>query len=267
MIDGVAGTVLTVDDLAARLARVPRRTALFTDFDGTLAPIVTDPATARPAPGTVEALDALTTRYRRVGVLSGRPLDYLAPLLPATVDIGALYGLEQRVGGQRTEHPGADRWRAVVTTVATEAAQALAAYDGVGIEAKGLSLTLHVRRAPQHLAAVVAFAADAARRHGLEAREAKASVELHPPVAVDKGTLLTRWADGADVVAFFGDDLGDLAAFSALGDLAARLGIEAYRVVVLGRETPVAVRAVADVLLEDPAALAALLQRLVTAAS
>lgn len=259
--------MLTVDELVARLVRVPRRTALFTDFDGTVAPIVTDPAAARPEPGTVEALDTLASTYRRVGVLSGRPLDYLAPLLPGTVDIGALYGLEQRVGGLRAEHPEAGRWRAVVTAVAAEAEGALAPYDGVGIEAKGLSLTLHVRRAPQHLAAVMAYAADAARRHGLDAREAKASVELHPPVAIDKGTLLTRWASGAEVVAFFGDDLGDLAAFAALRELTDRLGTETYRVVVLGPETPVAVRASADVVLDDPAALAALLQRLVTAAS
>lgn len=259
--------MLTADELVARLARAPRHTALFTDFDGTLAPIVTDPAAARPEPGTVEALDTLASTYRRVGVLSGRPLDYLVPLLPDTVDIGALYGLEQRVGGLRAEHPDAGRWRAVVTALAAEAERALAPYDGVAIEAKGLSLTLHVRRAPHHLDAVMAYAADAARRHGLDAREAKASVELHPPVAIDKGTLLTRWASGAEVVAFFGDDLGDLAAFTAVAELAERPGTETYRVVVLGRETPAAVRAVADAVLDDPAALRALLQRLVTAAS
>ena len=82
--------MLSPDDLAARLARTPGRTALFTDFDGTLAPIVTDPATARPAPGAIEALARLAGRYRRVAVVSGRPLEFLDPVVPDAVDIGAL---------------------------------------------------------------------------------------------------------------------------------------------------------------------------------
>ena len=44
----------------------PDRTALLTDFDGTISPIVDDPAAARPLPGAVDALHALPGRYRRV---------------------------------------------------------------------------------------------------------------------------------------------------------------------------------------------------------
>jgi trehalose 6-phosphate phosphatase len=48
-----------VDDLSrvvVELRADPPRTALLLDFDGTLAPIVEDPAAAVPLPGTVEAL-------------------------------------------------------------------------------------------------------------------------------------------------------------------------------------------------------------------
>ena len=74
--------MLTVDELVARLIRVPRHTALFTDFDGTNAPIVTDPAAARPEPGTVEALATLASTSQRDGVLSGQPLGHPTPPLP-----------------------------------------------------------------------------------------------------------------------------------------------------------------------------------------
>jgi trehalose 6-phosphate phosphatase len=260
--------VLPADDLLLRLRRIPRGTALFTDFDGTLSPIVADPAAARPAPGAVEALTALSGHYRRVAVLSGRPLAYLAPLLPDVVDIAALYGLEHRIQGATGRHPEAERWQPVIAALSVEAADALTGLDGVTVEQKGLSLTLHFRNAVQHADAVAAFATAAASRHGLHDRPAKASVELHPPVAVDKGTVLRDWATGARVVAFFGDDVGDLTAFAALRALAAgAAAVEAYCVAVIGEETPPEVRAGADAELDGPPAVADLLQRLVTAAS
>jgi len=257
--------MLTPDQLADRLLRAPARTALFTDFDGTLSPIVADPATARPAPGAVEALTVLARRYRRVAVLSGRPLSFLEGWLPDPIDIGGLYGLEQRVAGHHAEHPDGARWRPVVAAAAAEAEQRLAHLAGVTVEPKGLSLTLHFRNEPAHAPAVLAFAHDAAARHGLHPRDAKASVELHPPVEIDKGTLLRSWATGAGVVAFFGDDLGDLAAFHAVRSLARDHGIEAHNVVVLGAETPPAVRAAADAELDGPHAVATLFQRLAAA--
>jgi len=257
--------VLTPDDLMARLGRAPARTALFTDFDGTLAPIVTDPAAARPAPGAVEALVRIAGRYRRVAVVSGRPLAFLDPMLPAAVDIGALYGLEQRVAGVRREHPDAAPWRVVVAGLAERAAHQLAGLSGVHVEAKGISLTLHYRNGPAHEAAVVAFAHEAATTTGLHARPAKASVELHPPVAVDKGTLLQQWSAGAEIVAFFGDDVGDLAAFGAVHELAGRPGVEGYAVAVAGDETPDEVRDAADAVLDGSEAVVALLQRLAAA--
>ena len=64
---------LSVTELLAPLRDDPRGTGVFTDFDGTLAPIVDDPASALPLPGVVDALEALAGRYGRVGVISGRP--------------------------------------------------------------------------------------------------------------------------------------------------------------------------------------------------
>ena len=84
---------------------------------------------------------------------------------------------------------------------------------------KGLSVTLHYREHPEAADAVRAWAEGQAARSGLELRTAKMSIELHPPVATDKGAVVMGLAEGLDNVCFLGDDVGDLPAFAALDRL------------------------------------------------
>lgn len=251
-------------DAVALLSADPSQTALLCDFDGTLAPIVAEPSAARPCAGAGAALDALSGRYARVAVISGRPLAFLEPLLPLTIDIGALYGLQRRSSGVRWEHPEAPAWRRVVASVAQRASRDLVS-AGVVVEDKGLSLTLHTRRAPQGHEQAAAWAGAVAAKTGLEARAAKASIELHPPLPIDKGTLVTEWSAGASTIAYAGDDLGDLAAFAALDQLATDRTRTTVRIAVDGPEAPAPLIDAADVVLANPAALVELLQRLVAA--
>ena len=128
-------------------------------------------------------------------------------------------------------------------------------------EDKGLSLTLHYRAAPDLAAEVAGWADEEARRSGLVARSAKMSVELHPPVPLDKGDVVRSWSDGAGVVVVAGDDAGDLPAFAALDPLRSA-GVVTLGVAVLGAETPAAVRSAADLLVDGPPGLADLLTAL-----
>ena len=75
---------------------------VFTDFDGTLAPIVRHPAVAKWARDVAELLDGLAQRYGVVAVVSGRPVAFLAALLPASVVLSGLYGLEVQRYGERS---------------------------------------------------------------------------------------------------------------------------------------------------------------------
>lgn len=257
--------MLETGQLRRALTRQAATTSIFSDFDGTLSPIVADPATAAAVPGVVPNLVALARYYRLVAVLSGRPLSYLDPLLPEAVDIGALYGLELRQGGRHEEHPEAARWGPLIHAATTAATTRFSAQPGVSVEAKGLSLTIHYRNAQDPSAAddVRHWAQQEAARTGLLARAAKASMELHPPVTVDKGQVLAQWAEGSEVVVFFGDDVGDLTAFDALRQLRVEARMETYAVVIASAETPPRVLAAADVVLQGPLALAALLSDLV----
>ena len=235
----------------------PDRAAVLTDFDGTLAPIVDDPAAAAPLPGAIDVLHRLAERYAVVGVVSGRPVSYLTGHLGDQLWLSGLYGLETLEGGRRVEAPAAAEWREVVEAVTARAAAAF----GESVETKGLSLTLHFRTRPELGPAVRAWANDEATRSGLVVRTAKASVELHPPVHAHKGTVVEAAAAGMAAVCFLGDDVGDLPAFDALDRLAAA-GVHAVRVGVATEEAPPDLLARADVVVDGPAGALAVLERL-----
>jgi trehalose 6-phosphate phosphatase len=237
----------------------PTDAAVVVDFDGTLSPIVHDPAAARPADGATDALIALAPRLGLVAVMSGRPTEFLTTVLPAGVTLSGLYGLEVVREGVRTDHPDAGAWRATVADAARRAADDGPA--GVDVEPKGLSLTLHYRRHPEAADAVAAWARQEAARSGLEVRAAKMSVELHPPIAADKGTALESLAGGFGAVCFVGDDRGDLPAYDALDRMAAR-GVHALRVAVASDEAPAELLARADLVLDGPPAVVAFLRSL-----
>lgn len=246
------------DPLAA-LRREPATAGVFTDFDGTLAPIVRDPAAAKPARGVAELLDGLAQRYGVVAVVSGRPVAFLAALLPASVVLSGLSGIEVQRYGERRVDPGAERWRAVVAGAVTRC-QAEAP-PGVVVEAKGLSLTLHYRADPGLASQVEALAREVAGASGLVVRVARMSVELQPPVAADKGKFVRSLAAHLRSVCYLGDDVGDLTAFSALDDLAA-LGVTAVRVAVRSDESPATLLRAADVIVDSPVGAVALLRTL-----
>lgn len=239
------------------IAGDPGHSALCLDYDGTLAAIVADPAGARPEPGVPELLARLAACLALVAVISGRPVNFLEEALgaPVGVRLFGLYGLGQ-VG------PDVASWEPVMAGVAERARAEAPA--GVRVEPKGLSVALHWRNAPQGAPWVAAFAAGEERAQGLWVHEGRMVLELTPPVEVDKGTVVRALSAGLRAVAVFGDDLGDLPAFAALDELAAR-GVAVARVAVVDRESAPEVAARADLVIEGAAGAKALLEQLAQA--
>lgn len=201
-------------------------------------------------------------------MVSGRPvsflMEHLGPAGAGGVEFAGLYGMERsrrsRDGGVRVEQsPEAARWRDRLTEVAS-AAESIAP-PGVTVENKGLAVTVHFRRAPEEAGWATAFAEEAARRYGLVAHDGKMSVELRPPVATDKGTVIEELSAGFDAVFFAGDDLGDVPAFEVLGRLRHE-GVTTLSVAVAGEETPIEVLSAADLTVDGPLGLFDLLHEL-----
>lgn len=236
---------------------------MFVDFDGTLASIVEEPAAARPHRDAVAVLAGLAARWGTVAVVSGRPAAFLSEHLAGAgrTTLLGLYGMERASGGASAvdTHPEAERWRDAVTAAADDAQVAVPA--GASVERKGLTVTLHYRAVPERAGEVERIASELGRRHRLRTHQGKMSVELRPPLAVDKGTVLAGLAAGLDAVAFAGDDIGDLPAFAVLGRLRAG-GVATLSIASGGPETPHEVVEAADLAVDGPEGVLTVLRRL-----
>jgi trehalose 6-phosphate phosphatase len=244
----------------------PRSSAILTDFDGTLAPIVSDPDKAEPLPDAVEVLARLSMRFGVVAVVSGRPAEFLARHLGTSgpaVQLVGVYGCEWIEGGEVRRAAEVQPWTGPVAEVL--AAARFEAPAGVGIEDKGASVTLHWRGVPEVAKWASAFATTWATRTGLTLQPGRMAIELRPPVDLDKGRVVERLTQRCTAACFVGDDSGDLVAFEALDRLAAR-GMRTVRVAVAAEESPPELGASADLVLAGPVEALAVLRQLAAAA-
>ena len=146
------------------LVAVARDVLVGLDFDGTLSPIVDDPAQAVIHPEGARVLTALAARVRAVVVVTGRPARQVVELggLEAVAD-GLADGARLVVMGQY----GNERWDsgsrefispeppAGLQAFRDELPRLLAAEraDGAFVEEKGLAVAVHTRRLPDAAAA------------------------------------------------------------------------------------------------------------------
>lgn len=233
------------------IVRAPDRAGLVLDFDGTLAPIVDDPAASQLSEGTADVLVDLARVLELIAIVSGRPASFLADraAVPGVRLLG-LYGTEEWRDGGVLPRPEALVWRAAVDEASDRLALAIAGHPGVVLEDKGLAVALHWRNAADRDAAgafVDQVAAQVAEATGLKQEPGKFVAELRPPLQWDKGTTVTELVADHDLatVVYIGDDRGDLPALAAAH---AAGGVAV--VVDHGPETPAQVRAAADVVLE-----------------
>ncbi|QSB13679.1 trehalose-phosphatase [Natronosporangium hydrolyticum] len=201
-----------------QLAKV-HRLLVTSDYDGVLAPIVTDPARAFPLPAGIDALRSLAgLPSTTVALLSGRAradLAKLAELGPPVRLVGG-HGAELTERLQLTDEQAALRER-----LATALAELVADYPGAWLEAKPASLVVHTRTAAPEVGAAARAAVHAGPGSwpGVALGTGKEVVELSV-VSANKGTALAalRTETGADAVLFLGDDVTDENAFAVLGD-------------------------------------------------
>lgn len=141
--------------------------------------------------------------------------------------------------------------------------RAVAATVGAWVEPKGAAAAVHFRGLEDPERAQTASAgrlAVIAATHDLEVVPGKRILELAPAGRPRKGGAVERIATDRELAAvlFAGDDVGDLDAFAALERLGAR-GLWTCAIAAGGRETPAEVLAAADLILEGPSGVAALL--------
>ncbi|GMG82047.1 trehalose-phosphatase [Paralimibaculum aggregatum] len=206
------------------------RTALFLDFDGTLAPIVDRPEDAAMAPATRAAVAAIRARTGgAVALISGRALaDLDARTAPLALPAAGSHGAEFRSPGSGAETAAGAAAR---LAPAAAAIAALAGAEGLLMERKPGSVTLHYRSRPALGGAVRALVERlAAEGAGLRALHGLMVSEV-ALAGIDKGTALRSFmaappfAGRSPIAA--GDDTTDEDAFRAaraLGGTGIKIG-------------------------------------------
>ncbi|GAA5118509.1 trehalose-phosphatase [Haloechinothrix salitolerans] len=220
------------------IARTPRL-LVACDYDGTLAPIVENPDTARPLPESVGAMRSLAALHETTAaVISGRALRDLATLsrLPAEVHLVGSHGSEFDIGFVHELDANA---RELHRKLEVELDRLVDGVPGVSLEIKPASVAVHVRRADADDArrVIEAVHEGPCRWDGVTVTDGKAVVELSV-VPTDKGRALDilRHQVGATAAIFLGDDVTDEKAFVRLSgpDLGVKVGegesIAEYRV-------------------------------------
>ncbi|HEY0200869.1 MAG TPA: trehalose-phosphatase [Burkholderiaceae bacterium] len=218
------------------LPDIGAHSALFLDFDGTLAELAPQPDAVRVPPGTVALLGALQARLGgALAILTGRPVEDIDLLLPTLClavagEHGALLrwadGRRQNLAPNTAATPGN-----ALADVVQAAAAVAALHPALVLERKPAGVALHYRHAPALQALCRATLAQAiAAAPGLELLEGKCVVEAKQR-GVDKGRALTALMAqppfAGRMPLFAGDDVTDepaIAAAQHLGGLGIKVG-------------------------------------------
>ena len=228
-------------DLRLALDEIARLPGLLvtSDYDGTMAPIVSDPQKAFANPASARALCGIAELDDTFGaVVSGRALADLARLsgFPAVVQLVGSHGAEFDSDFSASLPSAATDLLAQVVATLTEVA---AGVDGAAVETKLASAALHVRNADPTAGAgaIDDVRVGVATWDGVHVTEGKSVIEL-AVIPTDKGAALEilRRQHDASAVVFFGDDVTDEKAFARLSppDVSVKVGdgdtLAAFRV-------------------------------------
>lgn len=248
LISELPDATASAQEIAERLRGRP--VAVFLDYDGTLSPIVDDPAAAVIDEQTRQVVAGLA-EVTTTAVVSGRDTtDVMERVgLPGIVYAGS-HGFDIRRGdGTVLDDSRGAPFAAPLDAVEAELAEALADVPGAQLDRKRFSLAVHYRRVPPEHVAAVEPAVDAALARHPELRKGggKKVFELRPDVDWDKGHAVLQLLEAVGAHAlpvYVGDDLTDEDAFRAIRG-------RGIGVVVRGEDRPT----YADYSLEDTEAV------------
>jgi trehalose-phosphatase len=272
-------TAVTTGEIDARSgSEIPearlrgRPLVLMLDVDGTLAPIAAHPSLAAVPADTRRTLAHLAAREDvRVALVSGRA----AADARRMVAVGRAWVIGNH--GAEVMHPNGDldvnpevaRFGDAMDRAARALGPMLASMDGVILENKRWTLSVHYRMAHAAIIDRLRLYVEAsASKQGLRVAGGKQVFEIRPPVRIDKGTAVLRLAEElgglhpAATLLYAGDDETDEDAFRALRARVPRAITIHVGAGATEQRTPAGVETFAEFQLRDPPEMKALLERL-----
>jgi trehalose 6-phosphate phosphatase len=259
-----------VDELLAPLRDNPARSAVLTDIDGTLAPIVERPEQASVPEEARALLTELSRGYAVVGCISGRRASEARELVGVDgIAYAGNHGLELLLPGEDSPRLDASlEGRADAAAVYLEGVDGdLLGDAGLRREDKGPIQALHWRGADDERAAEARAqeVAAGAGKAGLESRWGRKVLELRPAGGGGKEAAVGALIGTGEIDAaiYAGDDRTDIDAFRRLKELCDEGRLRTcLRVGVTSDEAPVELAEAADLSVEGPAGWLAVLRSL-----
>jgi trehalose 6-phosphate phosphatase len=260
----------SLERLLAPLREDPSHAAVLTDVDGTIAPIVLDPADAAVPERTRELLRALAERFGLVGCLSGRRalearrivgLDELA--------YSGNHGFELLLPGEEEvlPDPSLDGHEDDAPKFVDGLDRSELERVGIRTEDKGAIVALHWRGAENEGAAesLAHEIASEAEWKELIPHRGRKVLEIRPNVAINKGIAVAALipARTVDAALYGGDDRTDIDAFTALRTLREDGQLDATAcIAVASDESPPEVSREADLTVDGPPGFVQVLEAL-----
>jgi trehalose 6-phosphate phosphatase len=220
-----------------KLVKEATRVLLFLDYDGTLTPIVAKPEMAVLSYQAREILKQIGGHSLfRLAIISGRSLSEIKALVGLEniayagnhgleIDCPPSYCQEQDPGTVTFTHPVAEEFQPRLRMLEQRLRKRLTGIDGVLIENKGLTLSIHYRLAEETAVKKIRDLSLAAVEYGeasdeLQIIEGKKVLEVRPAVEWNKGKAIERlleiYGTPGSLPIFIGDDVTDEDGFRVL---------------------------------------------------
>lgn len=213
----MAQILRSIDPILPVLDRRPL--GIFSDIDGTLAPIVARPESARVSLRNRELLGELLKIDVKVALITGRTTQMAREMTGIEgVAYATIHGLEVSVGDETQPTAGVEPFVEAARSVLRDVAGLKV--DGLVVEDKGPIVAFHYRNSLNEWAARGAILDAIGRSAAAEkfvVQEGRKVVELRPPLEINKGTALTDLVArlGVKSLICMGDDITDIAMFGA----------------------------------------------------
>jgi len=216
---------------------------LITDVDGTISETAPAPQEARVSPLCRRYLAVLATRLTLVAAVSGRPTAQLRDMvgIDGMVYIGN-HGMERWAKNQPELSPRSRKYLGVMESVVKELTPQLA-MEGVSMENKGVTATIHYRLSPEPQKAerkILDAVETSALARGLRITRGRMAIDLAPPINVNKGTAVLDLIREYNLHGglYMGDDATDIDAFRAVRSASGGPDFQGFAIGITSPEMP-----------------------------